>query len=92
MRETKEGGQSPNGEQSHPQKLICENSCWVRELPGVRNRLRGEVRIHGLRRRAGAKKPLPTVLAGLQLNCQNFSATATNPGLIPVDTNANLRL
>ena len=25
-----------------------------------------------------------------QLNCQDSSATVTNPGLIPVDTNANL--
>jgi hypothetical protein len=26
-----------------------------------------------------------------QFNCQNSSATVTNPGLIPVDTNANLQ-
>jgi len=26
-----------------------------------------------------------------QINCQFFSATVTNPGLIPVDTNANLQ-
>src|SRR5215469_5904184 len=38
------------------------------------------------------KKPLPAVLVGLQLNCQDFSATVTNPGVIPVATNANLRL
>ena len=30
-------------------------------------------------------------MAGLQLNFQDFSATVTNPGLIPVDTNANLQ-
>jgi hypothetical protein len=26
-----------------------------------------------------------------QLKCQDFSATVTNPGLIPVDTNANVQ-
>jgi hypothetical protein len=26
-----------------------------------------------------------------QIDCQFFSATVTNPGLIPVDTNANLQ-
>jgi hypothetical protein len=26
-----------------------------------------------------------------QFNCQDSSATVTNPGLIPVDTNANLQ-
>ena len=50
-----------------------------------------ELRIHGLRRRAGAQSPHAKVWIGLQLNCQDFSATVTNPGLIPVDTNANLR-
>jgi hypothetical protein len=28
---------------------------------------------------------------GQQTDCQFFSATVTNPGLIPVDTNANLQ-
>jgi len=26
-----------------------------------------------------------------QIDCQFFSATVTNPGMIPVDTNANLQ-
>jgi hypothetical protein len=27
----------------------------------------------------------------MQLKCQDFSATVTNPGLIPADTNANVQ-
>ena len=45
-------------------------------------------RVASARRRT---KPPREGLADLQLNCQDFSATVTNPGLIPVDTNANLR-
>ena len=36
-------------------------------------------------------KPPREGMTGLQLKCQGSSATVTNPGLIPVDTNANLR-
>jgi hypothetical protein len=46
-------------------------------------------RVASARRRT---KPLREGLADLgQFNCQFSSATVTNPGLIPVDTNANLR-
>jgi hypothetical protein len=36
-------------------------------------------------------KPPREGLVGLQFNCQDSSATVTNPDLIPVDTNANLQ-
>jgi hypothetical protein len=36
-------------------------------------------------------KPPREGLVGLQFNCQDSSATVTIPGLIPVDTNANLQ-
>jgi hypothetical protein len=36
-------------------------------------------------------KPPRKGLVDLKLNCQDSSATVTIPGLIPVDTNANLQ-
>jgi hypothetical protein len=49
--------------------------------------LQNPARVASARRRT---PPPREGLVGFQFNCQDSSATVTNPGMIPVDTNANL--
>jgi hypothetical protein len=69
-----------------------EASCGVRAIGVVvidtREKASKDTRIPSARRHT----PPPRVgLVGMQFDCQFSSATVTNPGLNPVETNAKLQ-